>query len=108
MVHVGIATNKKFDKLAKEAAQKETIDVNINLSKAEDKSIVLQETILKWPQLWEQENKGSHQFSICSRVTDSVNFCKRGGIRREEEVIISGMRIGHTFLNSTLFIVGKL
>ena len=38
--HVGIATNKKVDKLAKEAAQKETI--NINLSKAEGKSIVWQ------------------------------------------------------------------
>lgn len=29
--HVGIASNEKVDKLAKEAAQKETIDVNLNL-----------------------------------------------------------------------------
>ena len=89
--------------MAKEAALKETIDVNINLSKAEGKSIVWQETILKWQHLWEQENKGRHLFSIASRVTDSVHICKRGGIRHKEDVIISRMRIGHTFLNSTLF-----
>ena len=74
---------------------------------AEGKSIVWQETILKWHQLWEQENKGRHLFSIASRVTDSVNICKRGGISCKEEVIISRMRTGHTFLNSTLFILGK-
>ena len=45
--HVGIATNEKVDKLVKEAAQKKTIDVNINLSKTEGKGIVWQETILK-------------------------------------------------------------
>ena len=60
--HVGIATNEKVDKLAKEAALKETVDVNINLSKADGKSIVWQETSLKWQQLWEQENKGRHLF----------------------------------------------
>ena len=38
--HVGIASNEKADKLAKEAAQKEAIDVTINLSKTEGKSIV--------------------------------------------------------------------
>ena len=44
---------------------------------------------------------------ISSSVTDSVNVCKRGGIRRKEVGIISRMRIGHTFLNITLFIFGK-
>ena len=44
---------------------------------------------------------------LFSRVTDSVNVCKRGGIRRKEEVIVSRMKIGHMFLNSTLFILGK-
>ena len=38
--HVGITTNEKVDKLADEAAQKETIDVNIHLSKVEGKSVV--------------------------------------------------------------------
>ena len=77
--------------------------MSTNLSKVEGKIIVWQETTLKWQQLWEQENKGRHLFSISSRVTDSVNVCRRGGIGRKEEVIISTMRTGHTFLNSTLF-----
>ena len=81
--HVGIATNEKVDKLAKEAALKETVDVNINLSKKDGKSIVWQETSL-CQQLWEKENKGRHLFSISSSVNDSVNICKRGGIRRKE------------------------
>ena len=38
--HVGIARNEKVDTLAKEAAQKETTDVNINPSKAEVKYCV--------------------------------------------------------------------
>ena len=105
--HVRIASNEKVDELAKEVAEKETIDVNINLSKVEGKSIVWQETILKWQQLWEQENKGRHLFSISSRVNDLVNICKRGWIRRKEQVIISRIRIGHTFLNNTLFILGE-
>ena len=48
-----------------------------------------------------------HLFSISSRVTDSVNICKRGEIRSKEEVIVSILRIVHTFLNSTLFILVK-
>ena len=28
-------------------------------------------------------------------------------MRRKEEVIIARLRIGHTFLNSTLFLLGK-
>ena len=46
---VRIATNEKVDKLAKEAAQKEIIDVNINLSKVDGKSIV-----------WQEINKQTH------------------------------------------------
>lgn len=53
------------------------------------------------------EIKGRHLFSVSSRVTDSVNIYNRGGISRKEQVIISRMRIGHTFLNSTLFVLGK-
>jgi len=33
---LGFATNENVDKFANESAQKETIDVNLNLSKAED------------------------------------------------------------------------
>ena len=49
--HTGIATNEKVDKLAKRGVIKEGIDVNINLSKAEGKSIVWKEINLEWQQI---------------------------------------------------------
>ncbi|XP_041927035.1 uncharacterized protein LOC121690512 [Alosa sapidissima] len=76
--HVGIRSNEKADKLTKKAVEKEAIDVHINLSKSEGKSIVWQEIILKWQQLWEQENQGRPLFSISSRVRTQLMFLKRG------------------------------
>ena len=52
----------------------------------------------------ERETKGRHLFSLNGRVTESTEHC---GMRRKEQVTIAKMRIGHTLLNSTLFIIGK-
>ena len=52
----------------------------------------------------ERETKGRHLFSLNGRVTESTKPC---GMRRKEQVTIAKMRIGHTLLNSTLFIIGK-
>ena len=52
----------------------------------------------------ERETKGRHLFSLNGRVTESTEHC---GMRRKEQVTIARMRIGHTLLNSTLFIIGK-
>lgn len=39
-------------------------------------------------------------------MTDSIS-CRRGGWKRKDEVVISRLRLGHTYLNSTLFLLGK-
>ena len=52
----------------------------------------------------ERETKGRHLFSLNGRVTESTKPC---GMRRKQQVTIARMRIGHTLLNSTLFIIGK-
>ena len=64
-----------------------------------------QRCLLKWQQLWEQDSKGRHLISIYSKVTDSGNVCLSG--KRKEGVIFTRLKIGHTCLNGTLFIMGK-
>ena len=103
--HVGIRWNEKVDALAKAATRKDAIDVNLKLSKSEGKSIVWQNSVIKWQQLWDQDTKGRHLYSISGRVADSVTACTSG--KRKEDVIIARLRIGHTCLNSTLCILGK-
>ncbi|KAL2088359.1 hypothetical protein ACEWY4_015258 [Coilia grayii] len=103
--HEGIRMNERVDKLAKKATERESVDVDLSLSKSEGKSIVWQRCLLKWQQLWEQDSKGGHLFSIYSKVTDSGNVCLSG--KRKEGVILTRLKIGHTCLNGTLFIMGK-
>lgn len=71
--------------------------------KSEGESIVWREVMLQWQRHWKLESKGRHLFSVSSRVTESVDVCRsRGWKRRKEEVNIIKLRIGHTFLSSTL------
>ena len=102
--HTGISGNEKADKLAKAAVKKENVEVTLHLSKAEGKCLVWRGIMAQWQQLWERETKGRHLFSLNGRVTESTKPC---GMRRKEQVTIAKMRIGHTLLNSTLFIIGK-
>ena len=48
--HVGILSNERVDKLAKQAVRKESIDTCIRLSRAEGKSIVWKQSNRKWQQ----------------------------------------------------------
>lgn len=104
--HTGIPTNEKVDKLSKKAMEKENIDGNIRVSKAKGKSIVRRRINLKWQQDWEQESKGRHLFSISRRVNESIKDFTRDW-KRTDKIIISRLRIGHTYFNSTLFLLGK-
>ena len=103
--HTGVSGNEKVYKLAKTAVKKENVEVKLNLSKAEGKCLVWRGIMIQWQQLWERETKGRNLFSLNKRVTESAKPC--GAMRRNEEVTIARLRIGHTLLNSTLFIVGK-
>ena len=83
--------------------RKENIDTYIRLSRAEGKIIVWKVSNMKWQQQWDQEEKGRHLYAIQNRV----GTARSGGGNRKEETVITRLRIGHTNLNSTLYIIGK-
>ncbi|KAG5847791.1 hypothetical protein ANANG_G00129960, partial [Anguilla anguilla] len=101
--HSGIQGNEKADKLAKEAVRREYVDLNVKLSKSEGKSIVWRGVIKQWQQHWDSETKGRHLY----KIPNKVGMVRNSGTDRREQVIVSRIRIGHSNLNSTLFIIGK-
>jgi len=73
----------------------------ISYCKAEVKSIIKEEMKKKWQEEWNKETK---YYSIQKRVGDM----RENNRNKREEDIISRMRFGHTGLNSTLKLIGKL
>ena len=94
--HVGILGNERVAKLAKQAVRKENIDTYIRLSGAEGESIVWKESNRKWKQQWD-----------LYYIQNRVGTVRIGGGNRKEETAITRLRIGHTNLDSTLYIIGK-
>ena len=60
-------------------------------------------TNAKWQFLWDNEQSGRHMYRIQGKVGKNRNTyrCK------QEEDMVSRMRLGHTGLNGTLFIMKK-
>ena len=103
--HAGIPGNERVDKLAKEAVKKGAVELNTKLSKAEGKSIVWEEISRQWQQYWDGGNKGRKLHRIQAKV--GQGGMSYSGFNRQDQVIVSRLRIGHSRLNGTLFILGK-
>lgn len=101
--HVGIKGNKKVDKLAKDALKADQIEIKVPLSKSEIKVIIKDSINRRWQVTWDQEKKGRHLYSIQKEVIGK----KYSGLSRQEENMITRLRIGHTSLNGCLRIIGK-
>lgn len=82
-------------KTAKEVVSKDDVEMNIKLSKSEEKSRVWREINKQWRRCWENKSKGRHLHKVQSEVGE-VRW--RNGGNREEEVIMSRL----SNLNSTL------
>jgi len=91
------------DKYAKKAAGKDNIDVDIKYSKSEVKSFIKTRTYEKWQFFWDNESFGRHLFRIQPKVKKVAGSTRS----RHEEVVLSRLRIGHTRLSSTLFLMKK-
>jgi ribonuclease HI len=101
--HVGIEGNEEVDKLAKTALKKEGVEIDIPLCKSEIKSIVKAAIIRLWQEDWNKESKGRHLFNIQSKVGKE----RRTYGNRKEDTVITRLRIGHSKLNCSMFIIGK-
>ena len=91
------------DQYAKKATERSSIDMEIKYSKAEIKSIVKDKLRGKWQKLWDSEPTGRHFYNI----QKNVGGCRNVHRNTQEEDVISRMRLGHTGLNSTLFLMKK-
>lgn len=101
--HVGVQGNETVDKLAKQALKHMIVEVQIPLSKAEIKGIIKNQINKKWQEMWDRGIKGRHLYSIQKQVGKG-RLCLNN---RKEDIIITRLRIGHSGLNQTLYIIGK-
>ncbi|XP_061909335.1 uncharacterized protein LOC133653724 isoform X1 [Entelurus aequoreus] len=102
--HVGVEGNELADKYAKQATTKTEVNMEIKHSKEEVKNIIKIEHNKKWQDNWNKETKGREYYKVQRRV----GVMRGGGNRnRKEEDIITRMRLGHTYLNSSLKLMGK-
>ncbi|XP_061747026.1 uncharacterized protein LOC133545438 [Nerophis ophidion] len=101
--HVGVEGNELADRYAKQASTKTKVNMEIKHSKEEVKSIIKIEHNKKWQDNWNKETKGREFY----KVQRKVGVMRGGGRNRKEEDIITRMRLGHTYLNSSLKLIGK-
>lgn len=70
------------------AVEKESIDVNINLSKAEGKCIVWKQVNLKWQQCWEQEVREDIYFHYVQKWLIQYPVEEEGGKGRMKSLFL--------------------
>lgn len=100
--HRGIEGNEMADYYAKQAIKLETVIEN-PFSIKEVKSIIKKQIMNEWQEKWVKGKKGRHLFNI----QKEVGKMKLKELNNREQTIISRLRIGHSRLNSTLYIMGK-
>lgn len=102
--HIGIQGNEMADKYAKQGARSRDLNFPVKISKEEVKSIVKAKIKELWQRSWEEERKGRFYFSIQRRVGESITGSE---VSRREEDVITRLRFGHTYLNSSLYLMRK-
>lgn len=102
--HIGIRGNEEMDKLAKQALQREMIDMQVPLSKSEIKVLIWSKVIKEWQLKWSNGEKGRFLYSLINKVSHNIRCV---GKSRKEEVIFNRILSGHSNLNSTIKIIGK-
>lgn len=101
--HIGVLGNEMADKCAKKATEHPSIDMAVNVSKAEVKSMVKRKVKGEWQMLWEDGLTGRQFYNIHKKV----GVLRPTSRSRREENVFSRMRFGHTSLNSNLHRIQK-
>ena len=94
--HCGLSGNERADFLAKQASNKQHIDIIVHQSKGEFNRET--DTYYKsmWQNLWDREEKGRHLYGINRDVN---NIFKIKGFNRKDERLIHQFRLGKCNLN---------
>ena len=88
--HVGIAGNEKVDKAAKAALNLPQTEMKLPYS--DFKPLITNFIKSNWQNSWSQIT------SKLSEVQPTVGTCGRSRASRREEVVLSRLRIGHTYI----------
>ena len=83
--HIGIKGNEKADEMAKEALEKEIVEMNVSISKAEVKSVIWERVNKMWQDKWDREQKGRYLYNIQKSVKVKRVY---SGQRKEESILI--------------------
>ncbi len=100
--HVGVEGNEEVDHLVKRSLKHPEIDIKVPLSKVEVKGIIKSALNRIWQEKWDNEAKGRQLY-----IQNKVGVERNSYGSRKEDSIISRLRIGHTSLNYSLFIIEK-
>lgn len=73
------------------------------LGKGEGKTAIKKKDTEIWQKWWEEDRKGRSYYKIQKSVSNK-NYSER---TRREEIIMTRLRVDHTGLNGTLFLLGK-
>ncbi len=90
--------------MAKESLNLNNPTISVSLSRMEGKSIIKEACNWKWQGNWNDCKTGRQFYNIRNRVSPSKMILN---LSREDQVILTRLRMGHTKLNSTLHIIGN-
>ena len=97
--HIGIPGNEAADRLANDGAQKEKIDLDIKLERAEANSKINRAMTLLWQKQWNESPHGAHYRKI---VPEVANRMRPTYVSRPMETISNRLRLGACLLNGHL------
>ncbi len=87
----------------REGKREQTQIINIPFGKGEAKAIIKKEMMKKWQDRWDMDNSGRNYYSI----QKCINAQGVNGRNRREETVLTRLRLDHTGLNKTLFLLGQ-
>ena len=102
--HCGVKGNEEADKTAKLALEmKDEEIIQVAYGRGEVRAIIRQAVRETWQREWDNDSKGRQLY----KIQKSINVKPFQGKCRKEEVVMARLRLGHTGLRSTLFIMAK-
>lgn len=97
--HVGIKGNEKADLLAKQATDKQNIDIKTEITAEESIPLIHKYINQKWQNIYNRNKTKSHYKILEPKVTRNIKYTNK---KRKNETLITRLRLGKCKLNKYL------